>query len=52
LPTSTSACTGGQVLIGTECKCPPDKPDWLNGQCNPKSPGGGETLPTPLRGRP
>jgi hypothetical protein len=40
-PIPTVACTGGRVWNGAECVCPPDKPDFLNGECVPKSGGGG-----------
>ena len=40
-PTSPQ-CSGGQVWNGQACVCPPDKPDWLGGQCLPKGGGGGD----------
>jgi serine/threonine protein phosphatase PrpC len=39
--TPTAACTGGRVWNGVECACPPDRPDFLGGQCVPKGEGGG-----------
>jgi serine/threonine protein phosphatase PrpC len=41
----TVACTGGRVWNGAECVCPPDKPDFLGGQCVPKGGGGGDKNP-------
>jgi hypothetical protein len=40
-PTPAVSCTGDRIWNGAECVCPPDKPDWLNGQCLPKGGGGG-----------
>ena len=34
-------CSGGQVWDGQQCVCPPDKPDFLGGQCIPKGGSGG-----------
>ena len=28
-------CTGGQVLRNGRCVCPPDKPNFINGKCQP-----------------
>ncbi len=48
-PTPTVVCTGGRVWNGVECVCPQDKPDFLAGQCVPKSEGGGNEPPVPPR---
>jgi hypothetical protein len=49
--TPTVTCTGGRVWNGVECVCPPDRPDFLGGQCVPKGEGGGgdNEPPTPPR---
>jgi hypothetical protein len=47
-PTPAVSCTGGRIWNGTECVCPPDKPEWFNGMCNEKSKdGGGGGAPPP-----
>lgn len=46
-PTPTPTCSGGRVWNGSECVCPPDKPNWLGGQCIPG--GGGGPGPEPTR---
>ncbi len=40
-PTPAVSCTGGRIWNGTDCVCPPDKPEWFGGVCNEKSKGGG-----------
>jgi predicted Ser/Thr protein kinase len=40
-PTPEVTCSGGRTWNGTECVCPPDKPEWFNGQCIEKGKGGG-----------
>jgi len=40
-PTPAVSCTGDRIWNGAECVCPPDKPEWFNGQCAPKGGGGG-----------